>query len=248
MNEKLSHLIWVVILGSLYSCSSYKKVPYFQDLNTEEKTISGAAYVQPVINKNDILEIKVTAANQEALNTHSLSAEKGAESRFIVDHSGQVKVPLIGLVKVEGMTTNEAENVLEKSFSKVVKEPLVNVRLADFKISVLGDVEKPGVYSIPSERVSILEALGLAGDLRLTAERDNVLLIREKNGEKTFSKIDLTSKKVFNSPDFYLQKNDVIYVKPGKAAYAAYEKAPKVTSLVISVAAIFVSLGLLLTR
>ncbi|WP_207423405.1 polysaccharide biosynthesis/export family protein [Desertivirga brevis] len=248
MNEKLSHLIWVVILGSLFSCSTYKKVPYFQDLNTEEKKLSGAQYVEAIISKNDILEIKVIAANQEALNTHSLSPEKGAETRFIVDQSGQIKVPLIGQVKVEGLTTAETETILEKNFSKVVKDPLVNVRLADFKISVLGDVEKPGVYPIPSERVTILEALGLAGDLRLTAERDNVLLIREKNGEKQFSKIDLTSKRIFNSPDFYLQKNDVIYVKPSKAAYAGYEKAPRVASLALSAAAVLVSFGILLTR
>lgn len=248
MNEKLSHLIWVVILGSLYSCSTYNKVPYFQDLNTEEKKLSGAQYIQPVISKNDILEIKVTAANQEALNTHSLSSDNGSETGFIVDQSGQIKVPLIGLVKVEGLTIAETETVLEKNFSKVVKEPLVNVRLANFKISVLGGVEKPGVYTIPSERVSILEALGLAGDLKLTAERDNVLLIREKNGQKEFSKIDLTSKRIFDSPDFYLQKNDVLYVKPGKAAYAGFEKGPRVASLALSTAAVFVSLGLLLTK
>src|SRR5690606_10100188 len=131
---------------------------------------------------------------------------------YLVDQNGEIQIPLIGSMKVEGLTTAKIREVLQESLLTYLNEPVVNIRILNFKISVMGDVLRPGVFTVQNERITIPEALSLAGDLHITAIRTNVILIRELEGERKFIPIDLTSKEFFDSPFFYLKNNDVIYV------------------------------------
>ncbi len=139
---------------------------------------------------------------------------------FLVDNNGNINLPIVGQMKVAGITTtNLAEQLQYSKALSIFEKPIVNVRIMNFKISVLGDVMKPDVFNIQNERITITEALSLAGDLNITAVRNNILLIREINGKREFIPIDLNSKRLFDSPYYYLKNHDVIYVTPNKAKY-----------------------------
>ena len=135
---------------------------------------------------------------------------------YLVDTDGNIDYPVLGKLKLEGLTIEEAKQLLKKKFEegKLLNDPVVIIRFNNFRISVTGEVRSPGVYPVNGERISILEALSAAGDLLVTGKRDNILVIRDFNGVKTYTRIDLTSKEVFNSPVYYLTQNDVIYVEP----------------------------------
>ncbi|MHB1147654.1 MAG: polysaccharide biosynthesis/export family protein, partial [Lutibacter sp.] len=120
-------------------------------------------------------------------------------------------------IKVEGFTTKEITNHVTETLAAYLKNPIVNIRLTNFKVTVLGEVQKPGTYPVPNERISILEAIGLAGDLTIQGKRKTVVLVREQNGKRTFIDIDLTSREILNSPYFYLAQNDVLIVEPNKS-------------------------------
>lgn len=231
------------------SCSSYKRIPYFQNLDLKAPRKESISNYTPVtIQPNDILGIYISSLNPEAsaVFNNNLSRINGdnADSSpnnplnpiigYLVDANGEIQLPLIGNVKVGGFTTAQIRNQLKKSSSKYLTDPSVNVRIINFKVSVLGDVLKPDVYPVQDERITILEALTLAGDLNITAKRKNVILIREQNGEREYIPIDLSSKSLFNSPYYYLKSNDVIYVEPDRTKYAPVDVGYRNATLVIS--------------
>ena len=133
---------------------------------------------------------------------------------YLVDKEGNIRFPVIGTVHVAGLTKTEISAKLESLISKYVDNPLVNVQLLNFKITLMGDFNRPGTYSIKNDRVSILDAIGMAGDLQMTAKRTNIMVIRENNGKKEVHRMDITSPDIFESPCFYLRQNDVVYVEP----------------------------------
>ena len=151
-----------------------------------------------------------------------------------MDNNGNIQVVYLGNVKVAGYTTTDLRDQLEKSLAKYLTAPVVNIRVLNFKIGVMGDVAKPDVYTFQNEKVSLLDALSSAGDLTITGKRQDVLLIREINGKREFIPIDLTSKKLFESPYFYLRNNDIIYVDPDKTKFAQYDTGYRTASLIIS--------------
>lgn len=244
----------------LSSCGvKYKSVPYFTDLPADS-TIREHIKNQSVlkIQKNDILAITVNSLNPEAsaiFNMGSTSSNQNSASGnsdpiltangFLVDLNGDIQLPLVGSVPVLGLTTAEARVALEKKLVQYLKEPVVSLRLANFRVSVLGDVLKPGVYPVTNERVNISEALSLAGDLNITAERHNVLLIREDHGVRQYIRFNMQSKDIFNSPYYYLQNNDILYIQPGKTKYASVDATYRNVSLVISALSV---IALLITR
>jgi len=134
----------------------------------------------------------------------------------------------------EGLTTTELQEKLNVMLLKYYNDPVVNVRILNFKVSVYGDVERPNVYSLQNERTTITQALSMAGDLNITAMRKTVILVREEDGKRQFIPIDLTSKKIFESPYYYVRNNDEIYVQPDRTKYATVDRGYRTATLVLS--------------
>jgi len=250
------HLIFSsVLFVLLLPACSYKGVPYFQDLNPNAPAKESISNFNPItIQPEDILGISVSSLNSEAssvfnynLNTITGTAQNANNPvvGYLVDEKGQVQLPLVGSVKVSGLTISGVREKIQKQLTEYLKQPVVNVRLLNFKVSVMGDVLRPGVYPVTNQRISIPEAITLAGDLNITALRSNIVLIREQEGNREYIPIDLTSKKLFNSPYYYLKTNDILYIQPGKNKYASVDNSYRNISILLSALSIVV---ILLTR
>ncbi len=244
--SKLGLLLFVLFLSS---CISRKHITYFQDIPGSDTAKvapnSGlrTALYEPTIKPGDILNITVMSLSAEsnALINYPFTNQSNSGSSmiqttpgFLVDSKGNIQVPLVGEVKVDGLKTNEIRLLLSDRLDKYLQSPTVNVRFSNFKITVLGDVARPGVYPVPNERITLMEALGLAGDLTIFGLRKGVKLIREVNGKNQIYKIDLTSKDVLNSPYMYLQPNDIIYVDPGGGKAANADNIYRILPIIIS--------------
>ncbi len=254
--RKIFYLFATILL--LSSCGvKYQTIPYFTDLPSGNlaEDINNQTILK--IQKNDILAITVSSLDAKSDSYFNLgntgapasstgTAPTGA-SGFIVDEQGNVQLPYLGAVKVEGLSTYDARQLIENKLEdgKILVKPVVNIRLANFKISVLGDVARPGVFPVQSERITIIEALGMAGDLTITAKRNDVLLIRENLGKRQQVRLNLQSKDLFNSPYYYLENNDVLIVTPSSAKYASVDASYRNASIVLSAISI---IGLLLIR
>ena len=212
------------------SCANYQNVPYFQDLNQNSITKEDINNFSPlIIQPGDILAISVNSpsegASQFGYNLNRISGATGSTDSttpenavigYMVDLNGNINLPFLGQIKVAGLNTTNLTDQLQASLSNYLKKPIVNVRITNFKISVLGDVAKPDVFTIPNERVTIPEALSMAGDLNITAIRQ-IFLVREINGKREYIPIDLNSKKLFNSPYYYMKNHDVLVVTPNRS-------------------------------
>lgn len=176
------------------------------------------------IQNDDLLGISVKSQTSDPQITAPFRptnpAGGGGDSEslpYLVDGSGFINLPMVGKVQVLGLTTQEVRDTIEGRLSKYLKNPIVNVRLSNFRFTVMGEVNKAGTYTIPYEQVNILEALGQAGDLTKYGNRENVLVIRQTDGRRTYGFINLHQRNLFQSPYFYLEQNDIIYVEPLKA-------------------------------
>jgi polysaccharide export outer membrane protein len=218
--------MFVSVLGLLIlvSCASKKDVLYYQ--NIDSIALNATSY-ESVLQPDDILTIIVRGENAQSVvpfNSPNISYSgidgTGLEIQrvftYLIDSNNNINFPSLGNVSIGGLSKIAAEELLNKKLSKYVINPSVNIRILNFKISVQGEVSKPGTYAINSERVTILEAISLAGDLTVYGKRDNVLIIREENGEKKIFRIDLKSADFINSPSYYLHQNDVVYIEPNK--------------------------------
>jgi len=247
MNRTLSHFCIIGLLFLVASCSPYKQVPYFQDLDRSNVIAQDIKNYSPLtIQPGDILGIAVTSSSDPAAvaafnyNLNRVNGVNGDYSPsnavvgYLVDDKGNIQVPYIGTMKVAGYTTTDLRDQLSKALLTFAKQPVVNIRILNFKISVMGDVLKPDVYTFQNERVSIVQAITSAGDLTITAKRKSVLLIREINGKREFIPIDMTSKKLFESPYYYLKNNDIIYVDPDRTKYAPLDEGYRTASILIS--------------
>jgi polysaccharide export outer membrane protein len=222
-------LLFALVAVFCSSCSTYEKVPYFQDLNQNSITKEDINNFSPlIIQPGDILAISVNSpsdgASQFSYNLNRINGSSSTDATtpenavigWMVDLNGNVNLPFLGQVKVAGLNTTNLTDQLTASLSNYLKKPIVNVRITNFKISVLGDVAKPDVFTIPNERVTIPEALSMAGDLNITAIRQ-IFLVREINGKREYIPIDLNSKKLFDSPYYYMKNHDVLVVTPNRS-------------------------------
>jgi polysaccharide export outer membrane protein len=222
------------------SCSVNKNVPYFQNLSDTTKVASEvlAEYKEPVIQPDDIMSINIETIdpqNSSVLNQVSTSLSVGASSAstigsqqvtgFLVDKNGYVEIPILGQIKLLGLTTFEARELIRQKALVFFKEPSVQVRFANFKITVIGEVSKPAAYTLPNEKVTVLDAIGMAGDLTIYGRRENVLVIRQVDGAQKFARLNLNSTDIFKSPYYYLKQNDVVYVEPNKAKIVSTDAA-----------------------
>jgi len=238
---------------SLDSCVSRKEIVYFQDQG-RDTTISTDKMYDIIFRPGDIVTIVVSAMDIEAARPFNMpvvgfNAADGRVSGiqrlqdYLINNKGIINFPILGNIHLGGLTRDEATKLLVKKLTKYIKNPIVNIRLTNFKITVLGEVKKPGTYVINNERVSLPEALGMAGDLTISGKRDNVLVIREINGVKSKVRIDLTKDDIFTSPVYYLAQNDVIYVEPKKSKIQD-STFGKSTSVAFSLASIVIQLAL----
>jgi polysaccharide export outer membrane protein len=216
------HLLLFIAAALLTGCVNTKKITYFNDLEKINGIETANRLQSFKVQPGDILQITITTIDKDIsliLNPTAVSAspmsQQGMDPGYIVDSAGFVSLPLIGKVYVKEKTTSEINDIITQELNKTIRNPYVSTRVANFRVSVLGDVAHPGSYRVAGERASLLDALSMAGDMNPTAVRNDIMIIREVNGEKTYVSLNLNDGKTLASPYYYLNNNDVIYVKPG---------------------------------
>ena len=240
-------LLLYISFGSLLliSCANTKKVTYFN--NVKDTTFySGNIVIQKPIEANDIMSIVISSANADASrdfniqsNNTSTTTATGSNTQsggYLVNADGNIELPVLGSVKAAGLTKDQLRmNIVNLILSKkLLVDPIVAIRFLNYEVTVLGEVNHPTVITVPSEKITLLKALGLAGDLTIYGKRENVLLIREEGNKKITRHIDLNSADFFNSPYYYLQPNDVIYVEPNRNKAAIAVRNQQILPIVIS--------------
>lgn len=246
---KLCLIVALMPIIVFTSCNSYKNIAYFTDLpdTSTVTSVIEASYIQPTVQPDDLLSITIQTIDPQsaAIVNQSITVPMigGSSSSpignqqisgFLVDKNGEVQLAMVGTVKLSGLTTDQARELIKAKASVFYKDPLVQVRFANFKVTLIGEVAKPATYTVPNEKVSILDVIGLAGDLTIYGKRENVLLVRENKGVKQFIRFNLNSSELFKSPYFYLKQNDLIYVEPNKGKAATTDGAKTRTFTIIA--------------
>ncbi len=215
-------LSFFVIMTTMHSCVPAKKFVYFNNLKDDslEKVVvvqdSNGKYSEPIIQSNDVLTVNIQTLVQNENNAPIEPTSAPATNLlggYLVDKNGYIEIGLIGFVKVAGLTTTEARELIKHKAEVYYKDPAVRVRIANFEVKVLGDVVRPGVFTVPSEKATVLDIIAMAGDLNVTAKRNNIMLARMEGNQTKFVRLDLTSSDIFKSPYFYVQPRDYIYVE-----------------------------------
>ncbi len=246
-------ILLLLCIAFITSCASRKEVVYFQDTGNFETLVNNNDFVSK-FKVDDLVSIHVSSLNPEAsapFNLYRGASEGGIRAEqvdYLVDQAGEIDFPVIGKLKIDGLSPEELRGLLRNRLSDYLKDPIINIRLRNFTVTILGEVNRPGTYPVNGEQITILEALGLAGDLRITGVRENVLVIRDFNGTKVYTRINLTSKNMVKSPVFYLTQNDVVYVEPNKSGITASSLDNRAT-IAISIASLLITSSvLILTR
>ena len=236
----------ILLLVLLASCIDTRKAVYFNDV-AERGVVSSLAGLEPVIRANDLLSIQVSS--KDLASTAIFNAPNAPVSAngapitglqqaagYLVDQQGSINFPMLGQVSAAGKSKKTLEQEIGKALvdKQLLFDPIVNIRYLNYRVTVLGEVARPGVVQVPSEQISILEAIGLAGDLTVYGKRENVLLIRQEGGQKRMERINLNSSQLLSSPYYYLQSNDVIYVEPEKAKVATGTRGQQLLPYIIS--------------
>jgi len=228
----------VFFLIFLTSCSSIKNIKYFKNVADTVKRVQldDLPFIEPKIQTDDILSVSIQTADpystqsltmgnlQSAAVGNTTAGSTGSQTiaGYLVDSQGNIELPIIGKVHVAGLTTEQSRELIRDKASEFYKKPSVNIRFANFKITILGEVNKPGTYVISNEKVNLLDALGQAGDLTIYGKRENVTLIRRYDtGKRELVHLDLTNSQILNSPYYYLRQNDYIYVEASKSKIAS---------------------------
>ncbi|GAA4450621.1 polysaccharide biosynthesis/export family protein [Nibrella saemangeumensis] len=238
---KIRFLLYIAIIV-LPACRPNRNLVYLNDLRGSAEYKTQIANNPPLqVQPDDLLRITINSLNpessilfnngvlaatssanpSEATTVNNAVTSKRENEGYLVDREGFINFPVLGRVKLSGLTMEEATQKMTAEVRKYVKNPIVEVRLLNFKVTVIGEVNQPTSIDVPRERINVLEALGLAGDMTPFGRRENVLIIREKEGIRTATRLNLNSKDVLQSPYFYLQQNDVVYVEPDNQARLA---------------------------
>ncbi len=217
-------LVVATMMAVMSGCQSYKQVPYIQNSDSIDYALAKGLYDARIMPK-DQLTITVSTINPEAAAPFNLSipsgtGTSGGAGAYLVDNQGFITFPVIGQLKVSGLTKSEAEQLIQgkiKPYMNAEENPIVSVRMSSYSVTVLGEVGSPGTFVVSREKINILEALAQAGDLTIYGYRDNIKLIREDaNGTKHFYTLNLNDANIVSSPYYYLQQNDIVYVEPNK--------------------------------
>lgn len=241
-------LLGVVVFAGLFaSCGTRQNLVYFSDLpDTVAYKVAMGEVAEPTVQPNDVLRITVNSLNAETnqlFNTGVLQVtdESGTSGTgnaggqgYLVNADGYISFPVLGQVHVEGLTRDQVRQKMVTLVSEYVKDPIINVRFTNFRITVVGEVRNPSTFVVPTERINIIEALGLAGDMTEFGKRDNVLLIREVGGNRTMVRLNLNERETLNSAYFYLHQNDVVYVEPSRYRDPSGDRTLRILSAVFS--------------
>lgn len=256
--KKTVLLLLPILLVVTLSCVPSKEVLYLQNAaDYGKQTVAAPSLtVQP----NDLLDIVVTCANPElavpfndyAINITAMGAYSGSAARqhYAVNDDGDIIFPILGSLHVQGLTTREVSDMIASIIKEkdYIKDPAVSTKITNFRISIMGAVKLPGVYDIPKQGITILEALSKAGDMDIQGKRYNITVVREVNGTREVGYVDIRDKAIFSSPYYYLQQNDVIYVEPTKAKINSGSDrqiailSAQITTVLISVASLVVTI------
>jgi len=251
MHKKYFHFIFLLLLIiCVSSCVDTKKATYFNDINDSIIIPNAEDTNLAVIQKNDILSIVISSLNPVAsadfnmngsanatnISTGTNTANSQSATGYLVNTDGYIQFPVLGSIKVAGSTIKELRSHITSLLvqKKLLLDPVVTIRHLNYEITVIGEVFKPGVISVPSEKISLLKAIGLAGDITVYGKKDNVLLIREISGKRNVKRIDLNSANFLSSPYYYLQPNDVIYVETNQNKLASVSTFKQSLPIILS--------------
>lgn len=242
----------------LFSCASRKDVVYYQNIDglANQKSNSYEIKLQP----DDLLMVIVSAEDPEIAmpfnlksisvqNPGRLDAVSGQQTMqlYLVDADGFIEFPVLGKIKVSGLSRSELLQMLQQKIGVYIKDPIINLRIMNFKVSVQGEINAPGTYTVDSERITLIEALSKAKDLTIYGKRNNILIIREVDGVKSYNRVDITKADFINSPFYYLAQNDVVYVEPNKNKINGAAVGPN-TGVIISATSLLIALITLVIR
>jgi polysaccharide export outer membrane protein len=253
MINKILSCTCLLLIILLSACAPRRDLVYFSDLaNTASVNDQPGQEIR--IRQNDIVNVSMNSLSPESdalfASNKNVSAD-GTTKRegYRVNKSGMIHLPLIGDIKIEGMTIEEADITIATELTKHVKKPVVDVQIINFKITVIGEVNKPSSFIIPDEKVNVLEALGLAGDMTVYGKRERVLIIRSEGNSKTIKKLNLNNKEILSSPYFYLRQNDIVYVEPDRSKAVEYSQNTRLMPLITAaISALAVLTAVLLKR
>jgi len=247
--SSFSSFVFVVLCFLMSSCGNTKKIVYFDGVHDVTIKSKYPPNIESLIQINDLLSITVSSANPQASAIFNAPNESTPTTisatsfgntltvGYLVNLDGDILFPVLGKIHAAGLTKSQLQSLLTKQLveTKQLVDPIVTIRQLNFRVSVLGEVTKPGVYTTPNEKISLLEALSFAGDITIYGKRNNVLLIREDDkGDKMIVRIDLTSSSLFTSPYYYLRSNDVLYIEPSLNREKK-ERFAQITPIILSV-------------
>jgi polysaccharide export outer membrane protein len=245
-------ILYLILLLAFSSCAK-RNLVYFSDIDSNSGyNVKISSSVDPEIQPDDLLKITVSSLSQEsnllfnagiltAAGTNTVSTSPLNEG-YLVDKNGEINFPVLGKIKIGGLTKDEAVEEVSFRLKEYVKDPIVNIRFMNFKVTVIGEVNKPSTFTVPTEKITILEALGLAGDMTVYGKRENVLVIRDKAGLRSVNRINLNDKSILDSPYYYLTQNDVVYVEPDKMKAVQANVNPNRTQFITIASSILVAL------
>lgn len=252
--NKSQLLFYFLLLITLNSCVSKKKIIYLQGQQNESTNLVN---YEPQIQNDDMLSISISSNEPELavpFNIDQLqtggaggSGSNIAKTTYLVDAAGEIDFPVLGKMKVAGFTKTYLKQYLKERLALYLTDPIINIRIVNYKISILGEVSKPGTYTLTGDRVTLLEVIANAGDLTLYGKRDNILIIRDYLGTKTYNRVDITKADFVNSPFYYLDQNDVIYVEPRRAKIDSTAIGGNITAI-MSIVSFLITTTILLTR
>lgn len=240
----------------LTACNSQKNAVYFQGkINSKDLNLS----YSPTFKPDDLLSITVMGNDEEAVKPFNLTVNLNSQNSvggynignqslhgYLITSDGYIDFPVIGKIKLGGLTRSLAIDLLKENLVPYLKNPIVFIRILNYKVTILGEVKNPGTFNIPNERITLLEAIGIAGDLQISAVRKNILVVRDDNGKKTETRVDLTSNDIFSSPVYYLQQNDLVYVEPSRTKINSLAVNPANISLITSFLSLLITMAILL--
>lgn len=248
------YLVLLLTAALFSSCVPKKDIIYLQGSQTSQNT---PANYEPLIQKDDLLFINVSSSQAEAvapfnldsqsLSTAGQSGYSNHKQSYLVDNKGNIEFPVLGTTAVSGYTIDELRDYLKGKLKPYVTDAVINIRIINFKVTIAGEVNQPGVVTTESQRFTLLEALAKAGDLTLYGKRDNILIVRDFQGVKSYNRVDITQADFVNSPFYYLDQNDYIYVEPRKAKIDSTAIGTNVP-FIVSIVGILLTTTLILTR
>lgn len=253
--SSLKRLSFILLAFLLFSCASREKMAYYQNIESVigannssdfELTLQPDDMVRIVV-MGDVPEVLAPFNKSVSVGEKAINATGQDSDTYLIDKNGFILFPVVGKIKLGGLTKTQAETELNSVLREYIKKPSVNLALMNFKVTVQGEVGRPGIVNVVSERLTLPEALSISGDLTIFGRRENIMIVRESNGKKTVERVDITKADFINSPYYYLAQNDLIYVEPNKAKMGSSRLDPNF-NVILSSASLLITIIVLIVK